>query len=371
MNRTILSKVCIFTLILTLCLQGCKDKKEQEEEPVAATGVTLNKTELTLMIGADETLTTTVMPDDATDKKITWHSDNELTATVDDGKITAVAAGTASIIATTANGIKATCVVTVPNNPGHEYGIKTRLIPKGAFTMGSPTNEYGRFDNETQHKVTLTKDFWMSSYTITNDQYATFLNAKEIGSPAEAEVESYGKQMLLYSSSGNYNWGLNWNAGRWEPASGYKEHPVVNVTWWGAVAYAKWVGGSLPTEAQWEYACRAGSETAYSFGTSGFGDYGWFLTGGTEAVGKKLPNKWGLYDMHGNVNEWCTDWYDDKYGNSNADATDPIGVVEGDYRVLRGGDWSNGAQYSRSAFRGYDTPDGTNASVGFRVIFVP
>ena len=130
---------------------------------------------------------------------------------------------------------------------------------------------------------------------------------------------------------------------------------------------------SLPTEAQWEYACRAGAETTFSFGNdyNGLSDYGWYLSDGTKTVGKKLPNQWGLYDMHGNTYEWCADWYDAGYGNSNADATDPTGAVEGDSRVLRGGDWSNGAQYSRSAFRTANVPGGVNSSIGFRVIFVP
>ena len=150
---------------------------------------------------------------------------------------------------------------------------------------------------------------------------------------------------------------------------------MIYVTWFGAKAYADWIGGSLPTEAQWEYACRAGTTTAYSFGDneSLLGGYAWYTvtsTGidGPSPVGNKKPNPWGLYDMHGNVNEWCSDWLGD-YGSGPDTA--PTGAVSGRARVLRGGYWGNNARYCRSAYRYPAGPDGAFYSVGFRVVVVP
>ena len=118
----------------------------------------------------------------------------------------------------------------------------------------------------------------------------------------------------------------------------------------------------LPTEAEWEYACRSGTTTAYGFGddASRLGDYGWFSgnsDSSTHPVGEKKPNAWGLYDMHGGVYEWCQDWYGDYPSGS---ATDPTGATSGSFRVLRGGGWSNGARYCRSAYRN----NGTRLSSG-------
>ena len=154
--------------------------------------------------------------------------------------------------------------------------IETVKIPAGGktFLMGSSDGsnigngnstglnttpkEPNRYNDETQHSVTLTKDFYMSKYQITNAQYAAFLNAKGIGNPATATVEGYGSRTLVSASSGSYDWGLHYNTDRWEPVSAYENHPVIYVTWYGAKAYADWIGGTLPTEAQWEYACRGG-----------------------------------------------------------------------------------------------------------------
>jgi formylglycine-generating enzyme required for sulfatase activity len=139
-----------------------------------------------------------------------------------------------------------------------------------------------------------------------------------------------------------------------------------------------WLGNSpriaqqsyrLPTEAEWEYACRAGSKSAYSFGESSksLGDYAWFggnSNGQTHPVGEKKANAWGLYDMHGNVWEWCSDWYGDYPKGA---VSDPVGIREGSYRVLRGGCWSNEAANCRSANRVRITPDDRNDYLGFRL----
>jgi len=131
----------------------------------------------------------------------------------------------------------------------------------------------------------------------------------------------------------------------------------------------------LPTEAEWEYACRAGTTTAYSFGddSSKLGGYAWYDGKAhdkdkmyTHPVGTKKPNAWGLYDMHGNVYEWCTDWYDDSY--VNAGVRDPMGPATGTYRLARGGSWYGGPQRCRAAYRGRLTPDVRIHVYGFRVV---
>ena len=264
--------------------------------------------------------------------------------------------------------------------------ITTSAIPAGTFTMGSPASEVSRSGDETQHDVTLTA-FRMSKYEITNTQYAAFLNAKSIGSNGIwATPPVYNTQTLIYANNGWAYWGLNYNGTQWVPATGYENAPVINVTWYGATEYATYIGGTLPTEAQWEYACRAGTTTPFNTGN--------FLTnlqanciywaspynGGTntvttviypvktQTVGAYAANAYGLFDMHGNVCEWCSDWYGTY---PTTDQTNPTGAATGSARVLRGGSWSTNPQFCRSASRGRNYPFFTNNSIGFRVVFVP
>lgn len=166
---------------------------------------------------------------------------------------------------------------------------------------------------------------------------------------------------------------MNYENGTWKPQDGKDDFPVVCVTWYGAKAYADWVGGSLPTDAQWEYACRAGTTTTYSFGNdnSELGTYAWFRSNSdekTHEVGTKAPNSWGLYDMHGNVNEWCADWFD--YYSDDA-VTDPTGPATGSFRIARGGSYTGNPQMCSSAYRLNRKPDEINTTYGFRVVFLP
>jgi formylglycine-generating enzyme required for sulfatase activity len=236
-------------------------------------------------------------------------------------------------------------------------------IPAGVFRMGSPVNEPGRNNtNEMLHKVTLTKGFFMSIYETTNAQYAEFLSA--IGADEDGNAMVNGSELLLAPTVN-----MAWDGDSWEVTAGYEEHPVAGITWYAATAFADWAGGSLPTDAQWEYACRAGSQMAWSFGSneSNLGDYAWYAgnSGGElHAVGQKLPNAWGLYDMHGNVWEWCSDRYANDLGYDPV--VDPIGIGTGNPRSIRGGGYSSNAADTRSARR-------TNSSyyypyLGFRIV---
>ncbi|MFZ4455659.1 MAG: formylglycine-generating enzyme family protein [Bacteroidales bacterium] len=258
--------------------------------------------------------------------------------------------------------------------------LATSALPAGTYSMGSPADEVHRYTNETQHQVTLSA-FRISKYEITNTQFATFLNEKGIGSSGIwATAPVYKTQGLITANS---LWGLTYNGSQWVSAMGYENAPVIDVTWYGAVEYATFVGGTLPTEAQWEYACRAGTTTPFNTGnflTNLQANYDWrypynngtntdtAYPNKTQTVGLYPPNAWGLYDMHGNACEWCYDWYASVYPTTPQ--TDPTGPNSGLYRVYRGGCWYFYAYNCRTAYRVYDYPNYEHNFLGFRVVFV-
>ena len=250
-------------------------------------------------------------------------------------------------------------------------------IPAGTFTMGSPYDQANRGDDEIPHQVTLSA-FKMSKYEITNAQYAAFLNAKNIGSDGKYAAGAFPTQVLIYQSSGSYDWGLHYVDGQWVPVAGYENYPVISVTWYGASEFATYMGCRLPTEAEWEYACRAGTTTLFNTGnclSAKKANYNGNFTmegckkgvnrGKPMPVGSFAPNTLGLYDMHGNVYEWCSDWY----GTYSGDAqTNPKGPASGAYRVIRGGSWYGSARYCRGASRDYSNPRSYINYIGFRVV---
>jgi formylglycine-generating enzyme required for sulfatase activity len=273
--------------------------------------------------------------------------------------------------------------ISAANNGGVYSGplnIETALIPAGTFTMGSPLGEPDRFDNEVQHQVTLSA-FRMSKYETSNAQFAAFLNAKSIGSNGLYALGANPTQVLISADS---SWGLTWTGTQWQPVAGKENFPVVQVNWYGATEFAAYAGGRLPTEAEWEYACRGNTTSAFSTGAclnNTQANYRWDLplTGcnntstaypnQTQATNSYSPNAFGLYNMHGNVWEWCSDFY----GTYSTTAqTNPTGASSGSYRVVRGGSLNNDAQYCRSTYRGLTYPfidlDGI---LGFRLSFAP
>ena len=225
-------------------------------------------------------------------------------------------------------------------------------VEPGSFMMGSPTSEDGRGDNETQHRVTLTKGFWLGKYEVTQKQWQSVMgdNPSEFKSP-DRPVESVS----------------------WEDCQKF----IAKVD----AEARRQLGGEarLPTEAEWEYACRAGTTTAYFWGSSLNGDkancdgnYPCDTTvkgpyrEKTAPVGSYAANPWGFFDMHGNVYEWCSDWYGVNYYKSSPSA-DPQGPASGDIRVLRGGCWYDSARLCRSANRCRYYPGYRNSFYGFRL----
>lgn len=272
------------------------------------------------------------------------------------------------------NGFSVRCV----KDDVSSIDIQKVNIPAGTFTMGSPENELDRDPDETQHTVTISS-FKMSKYEITNDQFANFLNKKGVGSDGVSTITGANQaQVLIYESFGSFDWGLHYINGKWIPVTGYEDYPVMAVTWYGACEFATFVGGKIPTEAQWEYACRAGTTTPFNTGnclTNLQANYKWSTKygtcynsitdypGTTQIVGSYPANAFGLYDMHGNVWEWCSEY-------PSCEETNPNDPLITSNPVLRGGSWIRTAKNCRSAYRYYSGPP-YNLHVGIRIVFKP
>ena len=248
---------------------------------------------------------------------------------------------------------------------GEGVTMRFVLIPPGEFMMGSPSDELGRYyDEGLQHRVRITRPFYMGVTEVTNGQYQQFLK----DSRYDGSRGSGGYYLRHLQGQSNMPTGDN--------------YPVVWGNWGNAQAFCWWLsektGSSvrLPTEAEWEYACRAVSTTAFCFGDSPaeLGDYAWYTDNAgakTHPVGQKKPNAWGLYDMHGNVWECCQDWYAEDY-YSNSPISGPTGPESGEARVLRGGSWYHNPTHARSANRSSNEPTRSYSDhIGFRVVIVP
>ena len=217
-------------------------------------------------------------------------------------------------------------------------GVKLEmvLVPAGKFVMGSPKKEDGRYDDKTQHEVTLTKPFYMGKYAVTQEQWESVMGNNP----------SYTKGAKL---------------------------PVTDVSWKDCQEFIKKLnakpngGYRLPTEAEWEFACRAGTTTAYSFGdkiTPSDANYNDSKVGKPMKVGSYFPNAFGLYDTHGNVWEWCEDWF---AAYSKKSVIDPKGPAKGKCRVLRGGSFLVLVSYARSSTRFLNSPSVRFRDNGFRL----
>jgi formylglycine-generating enzyme required for sulfatase activity len=220
-------------------------------------------------------------------------------------------------------------------------GIEMVWCPPGGFLMGSPASEANRYDDERQHRVTLTRGFWMAKTETTQGQWESVMGEN----PSAFE----GEDLPVENVS-------------WDDVQGWLEK--MNETTPLPSGW-KW---TLPTEAQWEYACRAGTETAFAGDLDEMAWYDENSGSTTNPVGTKKANAWGLHDLHGNVWEWCSDWYGDY---SSGSSSDPTGATTGVIRVYRGGSWGNFAQDCRSAYRRGSTPGLRGNFLGFRPALVP
>ncbi|MFH1075748.1 MAG: formylglycine-generating enzyme family protein [Pseudomonadota bacterium] len=229
----------------------------------------------------------------------------------------------------------------------NSLGMEFVLIQPGAFMMGSPSPEKGRHKDETQHQVTLTKGFYIQTTETTQAQWQAIMGSN----PSNFKGNDRPVERVSWNDVQDFIQRLN-------------QHE-------GIYAYR------LPTEAEWEYACRGGTQTAYAFGdciSADLANYngsqpitgcpGGMYRGQTVPAKSFRPNAWGLYEMHGNVWEWCNDLSGDYTTQS---VTDPIGPVSGSTRVVRGGGWSFAARSCRSALRGFDPPAAKFPYIGFRV----
>jgi formylglycine-generating enzyme required for sulfatase activity len=272
----------------------------------------------------------------------------------------------------------------LPEELTNSIGMKFRLIHPGTFMMGNEGSveelieQFPEMKNwnrewitrsDPSHSVRMSKGYYLGKYAVTVGDFKRFVN--KVGYETEGERDgkgAYGWTGKEWKQDAKITWR---NPGFAQTA----QDPVVCVSWNDAESYCQWLseveGKSyrLPTESEWEYACRAGSKTAYCFGEerASLGEYAWYgkISGTkTHPVGQKAANAWGLYDMHGNVWEWCSDWQGDYPSGS---VTDPTGASTGSYRVNRGGGWSNGAALCRSAYRSRDDPSDRGFNLGFRL----
>ncbi len=231
--------------------------------------------------------------------------------------------------------------------------------------MGDVLQDDMSNDEKPAHSVTVSS-FWMSQYEVTNAQFCMFLN--DMGNTFEG-----GSFWIDLEKS---NCMIEMRLGRYITKAGYADYPVMEITWYGARAFTEWLGGRLPTEAEWEYAARnLGQEIRFTNGirfnsrfsnVKGINGLDRFIQ--SAPVGSMRPNALGLYDMIGNVWEYCQDWYqNDYYTKSPRD--NPRGPHEGMFRVIRGGSWNISRWNCRNMVRGRFLPNNNGNDIGFRVVF--
>ncbi|NUQ62837.1 MAG: SUMF1/EgtB/PvdO family nonheme iron enzyme [Pirellulales bacterium] len=273
----------------------------------------------------------------------------------------------------------------------NSIGVKFVLIPPGEFDMGSTDAEVANLLEEEKsknlggwyyihhlpseapkHRVRITKPFWLGRHEVTRGQFRRFVD--DSGYQTEAERDGKGGYGLV-NGQPKQDPRFVWNSDLgFEQAD---DHPVVNVHWNDVTAFCAWLSekegekSCLPSEAQWEYACRVGTTTRFYSGDDegALKEHAWFVSNAeskTHPVGQKSPNAWSLYDMHGNVWEWCQDWWSaDYYGASPLE--DPTGPEGGEHQVLRGGGWSGVAPFCRAACRHGSGPGFRVYDLGFRL----
>jgi len=380
-KRRSLFAIALVTAIL-FGFTACNDETDPE------IGIILNKNTVTLLLGvtppppadpddptppdpSKTTLTATVINTD--NKEVTWNSGKNTVATVSaSGLVTAKKSGITVITATSKDGGKtATCTVTVQEvytTKSTSKGIEMISIPAGTFIMGQ-TGIAGPM-----HLVTLT-DFYIGKCEVTQEQYEAVMgsNPSNFIEPVTEEDDKLPVERvswydaLVFCNKLSDLEGLDpvySIDGKTSPALWTPTPTSSNSIWDAVIIVAGANGYRLPTEAQWEYACRAGTTTLFNTGDTISDNTGWYIGNSgnkTHQVGIKSANAWGLFDMHGNVLEWCWDW-------EGAYLTDPGSSSSGSLRMGRGGSWTDPAEFLRSAFRYSYDPYIRNHSIGLRVV---
>ena len=244
--------------------------------------------------------------------------------------------------------------------------IEVANVEGGTYNMGAHELE-GIYYEKPKHSVNIS-DFYLSKYEVTNAEYCKFLNEKGLNAEKVAEwIDINGKE-------GDEQCRIYYEKGMYKIQSGFEKYPVIFVSWFGANAYANWIGGRLPTEAEWEYAARGGkySQNFLFSGSNKLSKVGWYSkipnVNGAQPVGLKAPNELGLYDISGNVWEWCSDWYDPHFYNSE-DLNNPTGPSRGEKKIVRGGSWKYEKEYARVFDRVFNYPNSQFEIYGFRVAF--
>ena len=238
---------------------------------------------------------------------------------------------------------------------GSEAPIEMVRIPGGTFMMGS---ESGDDDEKPVHQVTVS-GFYMGRTEVTNSQYDACVQAGKC-SPAHYDDST------AYTIRGVKKWKKGFVGQKFRGP----RQPVVAVTWEQSKTYCRWKGGRLPTEAEWEYACSAGGTTKNYWESDSQDEYAWYGENSdnqSHPVGRKKPNDYGLYDMHGNVWEWCSDWYGKPYYQVSP-SHNPQGPDSGKRRVIRGGSWNISGNRLRCSYRYRHYPEFRNDLLGFRCV---
>jgi formylglycine-generating enzyme required for sulfatase activity len=289
------------------------------------------------------------------------------------------------------------------SEPGPELAGRMVQIPAGRFIRGS---EYGLDIERPMDTITLENGFSMGSAEVTNHEFCEFLNAMDVDATGRMMTAGNGNQLLVAASDttreGRFNQGMIHNGSQWQPVAGFEYYPAIYISWYGADEYCRWKGGRLPTEAEWEYAAGGAKLNPDKYaGTNDFSEldkYAWYNEnsgGQSHPVGTKKPNELGLYDMMGNANEWCHDWFGKKYYEMSRDSGwfvnpqgpdstvaagsmfDPVTYyypyIKGARRIFRGGSYAepqtSGTEGThRVAYRGHMLPHIVWNTYGFRIV---
>ncbi|MBI5640940.1 MAG: formylglycine-generating enzyme family protein [Nitrospirae bacterium] len=244
--------------------------------------------------------------------------------------------------------------------------------------MGSPDTELYPYEERPRHKVYIDA-FFMDKYEVTNEQFALFLTAVKVPDNFEEQRQNWVVIRNDLENEEKKDWWpteIVFGDNKYSAANGFEKYPVISVSWFAADAFCKWAGKRLPTEAEWEKAARGGLlDMDYPWGneipTAGIiFKKSWannLFPAPSEQVGNYHPNGYGLFDISGNVAEWCSDWFHTDYYKKSP-ASNPKGPENGVNKVSRGGSWASTAPSLRVAFRNYSSPDRMNSGVGFRCV---